>query len=57
MKTNAPKVITWALGTLLGVVGIIGHLEGSLGFVSANHFYFLAGGFVILALASVLKGL
>jgi len=57
MKTNAPKVVTWAIATLLGVLGIIGHLEPGMGFLSANHFYLLAGGFIILALASVLKGL
>jgi hypothetical protein len=57
MKTNAPKVVTWVIATLLGVLGIIGRLEPGMGFLSENHFYLLAGGFIILVLATVLKGL
>ena len=56
MKLSAPKNITWWIAVILGVLGILGSLI-SIPLVSANAFWFVAIGFVLLALATLLKGL
>ncbi len=56
MKTNAPKVITWWIATIVGVVGILSHFI-SMGPLSANGFWMVAGAFGLLALSNVMKDL
>jgi len=56
MRLSAPKTITWWIAVVLGVLGILGHFH-TLPFVSANAFWFVAVGFVLLALATFLKNL
>ncbi len=56
MKLSAPKVITWWIAVVLGVLGILGSFM-SLPLVSANAFWFVAVGFILLALATFLKDL
>jgi hypothetical protein len=56
MKLSAPKTITWWIAVIIGVLGILGMLI-SLPFVSANAFWFVAVGFVLLALATLFKAL
>jgi predicted membrane channel-forming protein YqfA (hemolysin III family) len=56
MKLSAPKNITWWIAVIIGVLGILGTLT-SIPFVSANAFWFVAVAFVLLALATLLKGL
>lgn len=57
MKLTAPKNATWGVATALGVIGIIGKCVDSIPFVSPHFWWFLIAGFVILALACLLKGL
>ncbi|MDX1943212.1 MAG: hypothetical protein SFU99_21790 [Saprospiraceae bacterium] len=57
MKTNAPKVITWVIGLLLGLGGILGEFAMKSGFLTENAFWLLAAGFVVLLLGSSIKGL
>ena len=56
MKLNAPKNITWWIAVVLGVLGILGTFV-TLPFVSAYAFWFVAVGFILLALATFLKDL
>ena len=56
MKLSAPKNVTWWIAVVVGVLGILGTLV-SIPLVSANAFWFVAVGFVLLALATLLKGL
>jgi membrane protein YdbS with pleckstrin-like domain len=56
MKLSAPKTVTWWIAVILGVLGILGNFV-TLPFVSANAFWFVAIGFVLLALATFLKDL
>jgi hypothetical protein len=56
MKLTAPKIITWWIAVILGVLGILGKLT-TISFVSANAFWFVVVGFVLLALATFFKGL
>jgi hypothetical protein len=56
MKLSAPKNITWWIAVVLGVLGILGTFV-TLPLVSANAFWFVAVGFIILALATFLKDL
>lgn len=55
MKLTPPKVVTWVIALIIGVIGIIGKLGG---FITADlSFWLVVVGFVILLLASLWKDL
>lgn len=56
MQLSAPRNITFWVAVILGVLGFIGTLV-TIPFVSANAFWFVFVGFLLLALGSLLKGL
>jgi hypothetical protein len=56
MKLSSPKTVTWWIAVVLGVLGILGNFV-TLPVVSGSAFWFVAAGFVILALATFLKDL
>ena len=56
MKLSAPKKSTWWLAVIVGVVGTIG-LFTALPLVGANAKFLVLFGFVLLALATYIKGL
>ncbi|MBG0785803.1 MAG: hypothetical protein H0S79_11940 [Anaerolineaceae bacterium] len=56
MKLSAPKNVTWWIAVVVGVLGILGSFM-SIPLVSANSFWFVVIGFVLLALGTLLKGL
>ena len=56
MKLSAPKVITWWIAVIVGVLGILGSFT-NIQFVSANAFWFVAIAFVLLAVATYFKDL
>lgn len=56
MNLSAPKNVTWWVAVVVGVLGILGSFM-AIPFVSANSFWFVGIGFVLLALATLLKGL
>lgn len=55
MKLTPPKVVTWVVALIIGVIGVIGKLGG---FLSADlAFWLVVVGFVILVLATLWKDL
>jgi hypothetical protein len=57
MKLNAPKFITWLIALILGVVGLLAEV-GVFAFIPTPWgLIILVAGFVLLLLATVLKGL
>jgi hypothetical protein len=56
MRLSAPKKVTWLIAVIVGVIGTIG-LFVSLPVVGANAKFLVLFGFVLLALATYLKGL
>jgi nicotinamide riboside transporter PnuC len=56
MKLSKPKVITWWIAVILGVIGILATLT-PIPAISEYAFWFVAAGFVLLALATALKDL
>jgi threonine/homoserine/homoserine lactone efflux protein len=56
MKLSEPKVITWWIAVVLGVLGILGELV-KIPVVSTYAFWLVAVGFVLLALGTYLKDL
>lgn len=56
MKLSPPKNVTWWVAVVLGVLGVLG-TQISIPVVSANNFWFVVAGFVLLALGTLLKGL
>jgi len=53
---SAPKKITWALGLVIGILGIIGHYV-HVDFLSEYSYALLLTGFVVLAAGTTFKEL
>jgi hypothetical protein len=56
MKLSKPKVVTWWIAVIVGLLGILGALF-SIPFVSQYAIWFIAFAFVLLALATYFKNL
>ena len=54
LRLTPPKEITWVIAVALGVIGLLAN-AGIL--PVANAFWFVAAGFIILAIANMVKGL
>ena len=58
MKMNAPKTVTWIIAVVIGVIGILAGLGIlSISGITTYAFWMVAAAFVLLALATLLKGL
>ena len=55
MKLNAPTQGLWLIAVILGVLGILGRFV-AIAYVSANSFWLVALGFVVLVVGTKLKG-
>jgi hypothetical protein len=56
MKLTAPKMITFWIAVIFGVLGFLGKLT-TIPFVSPNDFWFVFVAFVLLVLGLLVKGL
>ncbi|HEM61531.1 MAG TPA: hypothetical protein ENO24_04520 [Chloroflexi bacterium] len=59
MNLSAPKMITWVVALIVGVVGILIHV-GSLSIVAVPFglgFWLVVVAFVLLLLATIMRGL
>lgn len=56
MKLSAPKGLIWWIALILAALGIVSKFVG-IPFVSANNFWFVAVGYVLLFLGTLFKGL
>jgi hypothetical protein len=56
MSPSAPQKITWILGLVLGILGIIGHYA-HVDVLSEHNYILLLVGFVVLAAGTSFKGL
>jgi hypothetical protein len=57
MKLSKPKNLTWWIALIVGVLGIIGHFAASAPIIGPYSFWFIAAAFVLMMLATALKGL
>jgi predicted membrane channel-forming protein YqfA (hemolysin III family) len=57
MKLNAPKKITFIIGVVFILVGLVGVLVDSLGFLHTYGYWFTLFGGVWLALGCMIKGM
>lgn len=57
MKPNAPMQVTWLIGLILGILGLVGHFVHTIPVLSEYSYGLTAAGFVVLALGTSLKGL
>ena len=55
MQTNAPSFAVWVVAVVIGAVGLLAHFI-VIPVASVYSFWFVAIGFVVLALANVIKG-
>ena len=56
MRLTRPKVITWWIAVVLGVLGFLGHY-GILAALAGYAFWLVTAGLILLVLATLLKGL
>lgn len=56
MNLTEPKVVTFWIAVILAVVGVLAFL-GSIPGLSDNAFWLVVAGFVLLALANLMKNL
>lgn len=56
MNLSAPQNITWWIAVVIGVLGILAHLI-TLPVLTALSFWMVAVAFVLLAVATYVKGL
>ena len=57
MKLSSPKMITWVIALILGVVGILANLVVLPVVTATLGFWLLAVAFLLLLVASAVKGL
>ena len=51
---SAPKQITWIIGLVCGIAGIIGHYT-NIKFLTENNYILLLVGFVVLAIGTTFR--
>jgi hypothetical protein len=56
MKLTPPKVVTWWIAVILGVLGILGFL-GTIAALGTYAFWLVTGGLALLVLATLVKDL
>ncbi len=56
MKLNQPKLITWWIAVILGVLGLLGKIV-TIPVLSPLAFWLVTAGLVLLVLATLIKGL
>ncbi len=54
-KPSAPKKITWIIGLISGVLGIIGHYA-RVDILTEHNYMLLLIGFIVLAVGTTFKG-
>ena len=56
MKLTPPKVITWWIGLILGVLALLGHL-GTIAALAKYDFWLAIAGLGLMLLATLIKNL
>jgi hypothetical protein len=56
MKVSPPKVVTWWIAVILGVLGALGHF-GGVPALAQYDFWLVFIGLALLAIATITKGL
>ena len=56
LKLSAPKVVTFWIAVILAILGVLAS-QGMISGLSAYAFWLVVAGFVLLALANLLKDL
>jgi uncharacterized membrane protein YtjA (UPF0391 family) len=56
MKTNPPKVITWWIALILGVLGLLGY-TGNVAGLSPYSFWLVMVGLALMLVATLIRNL
>jgi len=56
MRLNAPSRISWIISLILGLLSILSYFV-AIPFVTVNLYWFMGAGWLLLILATFLKGL
>lgn len=56
MRTSAPKVITWWIALILGVLGLLGY-SGNMAALSPYSFWLVMVGLALMLVATLIRNL
>ncbi len=56
MKLSAPKMVTWWIAVVLGLLGVLGRFVPSLPLVS-HYLWFMTAGWLLFAVATMVDSL
>ncbi len=56
MKLSPPKVITWWIALILGVLGLLGY-SGNMASLSAYSFWLVMAGLALMLVATIVRNL
>lgn len=56
MRLNAPNKLTWIISLILGLLSLLSYFV-AIPFVTVNLYWFMGAGWLLLILATYLKGL
>lgn len=56
LRLSAPKEVTFWIAVILAVLGVLAN-QGIIGALAGNAFLLVVGGFILLALGNLLRGL
>ena len=57
MNLNAPKQVVFLIAVILAVLSLVSVYAVTIPVVTANAYWFMTGGFVLLALGNMVKGM
>ena len=57
MRLNAPTKLVWIIAVVLGVLGLLGELLPSAPIIGQFGFWFVVIGWLLLAIATLAKGM
>ena len=57
MKLSAPKMITWWVAVVLGLLGALGRFVPAVPLAGSHYLWFMTAGWLLFAVATVVDGL
>lgn len=57
MKLSAPKTVVWVIALIIGLLGLLCHLGVAIPFICTYAFWLVVVAWLLLLLATLLKGL
>ncbi len=57
MKLSAPKMVTWWIAVVLGLLAVLGRFVPGLPLISSHYIWFMTAGWLLFAASTVIDAL